>query len=93
MEYLPPFIGFTSSYIRSHIPFLPLAIVSYSPRNFNPNIWLFPEIVYLCTRRIEDRAPAFMNLGLRRSFIKRRSNARGASHVAKLEKGMIWMKS
>ena len=41
----------------------------------------FMEIVYLCTRRIEDRAPAFMNLGLRRSFIKRRSNARGALHV------------
>ena len=25
-----------------------------------------------------DRAPAFMNLGLRRSFIKRRSNMRGS---------------
>ncbi len=25
-----------------------------------------------------DRAPAFMNLGLRRSFIKRRSNLRGS---------------
>ena len=38
----------------------------------------FKIFVYFCTQRIEDRAPAFMNLGLRRSFIKRRSNMRGS---------------
>ena len=30
----------------------------------------------------QRQAPALMNLGLRRSFIKRRSNVRGVSHVA-----------
>ena len=29
---------------------------------------------HVVTRQAEGRAPAFMNLGLRRSFIKRRSN-------------------
>ena len=31
---------------------------------------------HVVTRQAEGRAPAFMNLGLRRSFIKRRSNLR-----------------
>ena len=45
MEYLPYFIGFTSSDIRSHIPFPPLAI---STQTFG----CFAEIVYLCKQEI-----------------------------------------
>ena len=33
---------------------------------------------HVVIRWFYDRAPAFMNLGLRRSFIKRRSNMRGS---------------
>ena len=36
------------------------------------------DAAHVVIRWFYDRAPAFMNLGLRRSFIKRRSNMRGS---------------